>query len=74
MNCGEPVAGGFARPGLRYIGRMVEQTLQRFSRLDCSVNNAALDGPQIPTADYPEEVFDEVIATNVKGVWNCMST
>jgi len=52
--------------------RMVEQTLQRFSRLDCSVNNAALDGPQIPTADYPEEVFDEVIATNVKGVWNCM--
>src|SRR3954453_9886619 len=22
MNCGEPVAGGFTRPGLRYIGRM----------------------------------------------------
>jgi NAD(P)-dependent dehydrogenase (short-subunit alcohol dehydrogenase family) len=36
------------------------------------VNNAAIDGPQAHTADYPEQDFDDVIAINVKGVWNCM--
>jgi len=52
--------------------RLVEATVEKFSRVDCAVNNAAIDGPQAPTADYPEKDFDDVLATNVKGVWNCM--
>jgi len=32
------------------------------------VNNAAIDGPQLPTVEYPEKDFDDVMETNVKGV------
>jgi A-factor type gamma-butyrolactone 1'-reductase (1S-forming) len=51
---------------------MVAATLAQFGRLDGAFNNAGIDGPLTPTADYPEEAFDEVIAVNLKGVWNCM--
>ena len=51
---------------------LVEATVRKYSRLDCAVNNAAIDGPQLPTVEYPEKDFDDVMETNVKGVWNCM--
>lgn len=51
---------------------LVDAAVQAFGRLDCAVNNAGTDGPLAPTADYPEEAFDHVIAVNLKGVWNCM--
>jgi A-factor type gamma-butyrolactone 1'-reductase (1S-forming) len=51
---------------------MVSATLAKYGRLDGAFNNAGVDGPLIPAADYPEEAFDEVIAINLKGVWNCM--
>jgi NAD(P)-dependent dehydrogenase (short-subunit alcohol dehydrogenase family) len=52
--------------------RIIEETLTTFARLDCALNNAAIDGAQSLTADYPEDIWDEVIAVNLKGVWNCM--
>jgi NAD(P)-dependent dehydrogenase (short-subunit alcohol dehydrogenase family) len=52
--------------------KLVEATVRKFSRIDCAVNNAAIDGPQLPTVQYPEKDFDDVMQTNVKGVWNCM--
>ena len=51
---------------------LVSRTVSHFGRLDCAVNNAGVDGPLVPTADYEEAAFDEVIAINLKGVWNCM--
>lgn len=51
---------------------MVDLALARFGRLDGAFNNAGIDGPLVPAADYPEDAFDAVIATNLKGVWNCM--
>ena len=51
---------------------MVAATLAQYGRLDGAFNNAGIDGPLTPAADYPEQAFDEVIAVNLKGVWNCM--
>jgi NAD(P)-dependent dehydrogenase (short-subunit alcohol dehydrogenase family) len=51
---------------------MVDLALAQFGRLDGAFNNAGIDGPLVPAADYPEDAFDAVIATNLKGVWNCM--
>ncbi|MGH9823436.1 MAG: glucose 1-dehydrogenase [Blastocatellia bacterium] len=55
------------------IRHMVEETVRRFGRLDCAVNNAAVEGfPLKPLADVAESVFDQVMAVNLKGVWFCM--
>jgi 3-oxoacyl-[acyl-carrier protein] reductase len=51
--------------------RMVADTVERFGRVDVLVNNAA--APQGPdradVADIPAEVFDRVIAVNLRGPW-----
>ncbi len=51
---------------------MVDFAVSQFGRLDGAFNNAGIDGPLVPAADYPEDAFDAVIAANLKGVWNCM--
>jgi len=56
----------------RQVKALVEAAITRFGRLDGAFNNAGIDGPLAPMADYPEDAFDEVVATNLKGVWNCM--
>jgi NAD(P)-dependent dehydrogenase (short-subunit alcohol dehydrogenase family) len=54
------------------VEALIRGTVDTFGRLDCAVNNAGIAGPMVPTADYPEEDWDRVIATNLKGVWLCM--
>jgi NAD(P)-dependent dehydrogenase (short-subunit alcohol dehydrogenase family) len=47
----------------------VQQTLERFGRIDCFFNNAGIEGVVVPITEYPEEMFDRVLAVNVKGVF-----
>ena len=47
----------------------VEKTLAAFGRIDAFFNNAGIEGRVSPTQDYDEEVFDQVIAVNLKGVF-----
>jgi NAD(P)-dependent dehydrogenase (short-subunit alcohol dehydrogenase family) len=47
----------------------VEKTLATYGRIDCFFNNAGIEGVVTPTQDYDEEVFDKVIAVNLKGVF-----
>jgi NAD(P)-dependent dehydrogenase (short-subunit alcohol dehydrogenase family) len=55
------------------IESLIGETLGEFGRLDFAVNNAGVEGPPfVPTADYPEEAWDEVLNTNLKGLWLCM--
>jgi 3-oxoacyl-[acyl-carrier protein] reductase len=70
-------AGGAAASSLGDVsveddaGRMVAEAVARFGRLDVLVNNAA--APQGPdradVADIPAEVFDRVVAVNLRGPW-----
>jgi NAD(P)-dependent dehydrogenase (short-subunit alcohol dehydrogenase family) len=48
----------------------VKQTLDEFGRLDVICNNAGINGDAVPTADYPPEAFDRVLAVNTRGVYS----
>jgi len=49
------------------FGRIAE----RYGRLDCAVNNAAVEG-QKGFVDWSEAEWDETVDINLKGVWLCM--
>jgi NAD(P)-dependent dehydrogenase (short-subunit alcohol dehydrogenase family) len=45
----------------------VASTVETYGRLDVVVSNAGISGVVAPVADYPEEVFDQVLAVHVRG-------
>ncbi len=47
----------------------VEKTLAAYGRIDAFFNNAGIEGKVVPIQDYDEDVFDRVIAVNLKGVF-----
>jgi 3-oxoacyl-[acyl-carrier protein] reductase len=53
--------------------RMAEETVAKFGRIDILVNNAAiLHGLQhTPFEDIDPQLWDKMMAVNVKGVWLC---
>jgi len=53
------------------VAHMVEQVLEKFGRIDILVNNAGILGPYYPVEEYPEELWDQVIAVNLKGTFLC---
>jgi NAD(P)-dependent dehydrogenase (short-subunit alcohol dehydrogenase family) len=54
------------------VQRAVSQALDVFGRLDYAVNNAGYEGPRASITEFPEEAWDQVIATNLKGPFLCM--
>jgi 3-oxoacyl-[acyl-carrier protein] reductase len=53
------------------VDEMVKQVLDRFGRLDILVNNAGITRDNL-IMRMKEEEFDQVINTNLKGVFNCI--
>ena len=60
------------------IETAVSQVVDRFGKIDGLINNAALDSPpgsdsraNGPFEDYPEELWDQVMDVNAKGVFLC---
>lgn len=47
----------------------VDATVARWGPIDVLFSNAGISGVIKPVADYPEEVFDAVIAVNLKGAF-----
>jgi NAD(P)-dependent dehydrogenase (short-subunit alcohol dehydrogenase family) len=47
----------------------VKVALDAYGTIDCFHNNAGIEGNVSPTAEYDEEMFDTVMAVNVKGVF-----
>jgi len=47
----------------------VKATVEAYGAIDCFYNNAGIEGPIAPTAEYPEDQFDRVMAVNVRGVF-----
>ena len=56
------------------VRRMVDAAVTTYGRLDCAFNNAGIEGGKafVATADYDEAIWDDVIATNLTGVFLCM--
>jgi NAD(P)-dependent dehydrogenase (short-subunit alcohol dehydrogenase family) len=56
------------------VRRMVDAAVSGYGRLDCAFNNAGIEGGKafVPTADYSEAIWDEVIAINLTGVFLCL--
>lgn len=51
------------------VAGYVTTTVARFGRLDVFFNNAGIEGAVAPIVDYPIDIFDKVMAVNVRGVW-----
>lgn len=54
------------------VAAMVEQTVERYGRLDAAFNNAGVMTPAAETADVSGEEYERVTSINLRGVWNCM--
>lgn len=51
------------------VKNYVDIAKNRFGGIDAFFNNAGIEGWVGPSTEYPEEIFDKVLAVNVKGVW-----
>jgi 3alpha(or 20beta)-hydroxysteroid dehydrogenase len=51
------------------VARYAAAATAEFGGIDCLFNNAGILGSVTPLLEYPEDVFDRVLAVNVKGVW-----
>ncbi|MDO6851797.1 SDR family oxidoreductase [Priestia megaterium] len=54
------------------VEAMVEKTVDTFGKLDYAYNNAGIQNPVTDTVDLKEEVYDDVMNANTKGIWLCM--
>jgi NAD(P)-dependent dehydrogenase (short-subunit alcohol dehydrogenase family) len=59
------------------VEAMVSKGVENYGSLDYAFNNAGIgpDGkrvPVFPIVDCPEEIWDRMLDTNLKGVWLCM--
>jgi NAD(P)-dependent dehydrogenase (short-subunit alcohol dehydrogenase family) len=54
------------------VQNMVATAVQTFGRLDGIFNNAGVFGTLAPVDDYPDDVFERVVQTNLLGVFHGM--
>jgi len=54
------------------VKAMVRKTVNHFGAIHCAFNNAGVEGSKNKIADADESDFDNVVDTNLKGVWLCM--
>ncbi|HXG19748.1 MAG TPA: glucose 1-dehydrogenase [Methylomirabilota bacterium] len=47
----------------------VRTAVERYGGVDISLQNAGIEGVVQPITDYPIDIFDKVLAVNVRGVW-----
>ena len=47
--------------------RYVDETVLYWGKVDVLFSNAGNDGPLMPITEYPEDLFDRIIATHVRG-------
>jgi NAD(P)-dependent dehydrogenase (short-subunit alcohol dehydrogenase family) len=54
------------------VQEMVAFTIRTYGRLDYAHNNAGIIGPQHSVVAYPLELWEQVIGTNLTGVYLCL--
>lgn len=53
------------------VERVVAQTIEKFGRIDILVNNAGIPDCHMPTVKLTDELWDDVVDTDLKGVMRC---
>ena len=53
------------------VGKAIAATVERFGKIDVLFSNAGNFGTVAPIAEYPEDVFDSVLAVHVRGAFLC---
>jgi NAD(P)-dependent dehydrogenase (short-subunit alcohol dehydrogenase family) len=51
------------------VKHYTDETISRFGKINIFFNNAGIEGKSSSIEDYPNDIFDKVIAVNLKGVW-----
>ena len=51
------------------VENYVATAVQRYGGIDILINNAGIEGLVSPITEYSIDVFDQVMAVNVRGVW-----
>ncbi len=51
------------------VKHYADHAAKLYGKVDIFFNNAGIEGVVKPVTEYPEEIFDKVIAVNVKGSW-----
>jgi len=51
------------------VKNYIDRTVQAFGKIDVLFSNAGNQGPVTPVTEYPEDVFDAVIAVHVRGAF-----
>ncbi|MEA2169367.1 MAG: hypothetical protein QOF76_2667 [Solirubrobacteraceae bacterium] len=54
------------------VEALIAGTVETYGKLDCAVNNAGVELEAGPLADIEDDVFDRIVAVNLKGVFLCM--
>jgi len=55
------------------VEALIDRTIKAYGKLDCAFNNGGVMGDKgIATTEYPEDLWDLLIDTNLKGTWLCM--
>ena len=55
------------------VQALISKAVATYGGLDCAHNNAGISGGlSALTAEYPEDLWHQVIAINLTGVWLCM--
>jgi NAD(P)-dependent dehydrogenase (short-subunit alcohol dehydrogenase family) len=54
------------------IADLIGACVTTFGSLDCAFNNAGIGGPILKLGDYPDDAYDDLIATNLTSIFHCM--
>lgn len=54
------------------VESLIARTVKRYGRLDCAFNNAGINEEHGPLADLAGELWDRILAVNLKGIFLCM--
>jgi NAD(P)-dependent dehydrogenase (short-subunit alcohol dehydrogenase family) len=54
------------------VAAMVGRAVDEWGRLDCAVNAAAIEGESVPLADVEDDLWDRMLAVNLRSVFLCM--
>jgi NAD(P)-dependent dehydrogenase (short-subunit alcohol dehydrogenase family) len=54
------------------VRSLIEKTVETYGRLDYAFNNAGIGETMTPFVDQTSEKFDQIMNTNVRGVWLSM--